>query len=749
MKKFVCAAVAVGSFNLFAETVTIHSGDVVALTNALVQYERNVANLIQLEPGDYDLTGIKMSDASGGAHLYVNYVNIKGLGETADETRLIGDGTLRIINVRNPGYQTGTYIRNLTLTNGYARTVAGDAESGKGGAIYGATGDGSYPYPRVENCTIIGCRADGSGGALQSAAYVWDSRLINNVSGVSGGAAFKPNWLYNCVLSGNSAAVYGGAVYSNDGSGTISNCTVTCNTAGSDGGGIANVKRLLDSYVATNTATANGGGVWSVACVDRCVIVGNTAYNGGGAFHANAIGVISNSTIVCNTSSSHGGGASYYATLVNTLVATNTAGADGGGIHNPKRIEGCTVEYNVSRGGRGGGICDGNAQCVVSNSFVVGNQALVGAGGGIAFAKTVAKTLVSGNITGGGGGGLYCVDSGSVAIDCTICSNKNTSTGTNGGGVNKYQVIGGEVFANYTAKLGGGCINSTNVKGAYVHDNYAGEKGGGLYTCTATDCVIERNYAPSALNCYSGTCTRCDIVLGSVSEGSYLNCRIRDAGKEITLENPYVEIVNKTNEYCLSSFFYCTNCLICDNALPKYNVYPFVMSKSGTTSTLVNCTVVSNRYGKTFYSSGTAKLNVENTVFFGNRSYYNYVDLYSVASEKQVVEGSIKFTNLAYGTSGELFGDMTKWTDDPTTLYKFGANGFPSKPGFMYEKDPEHPYALKRSSPLRNLGAYADWMASATDSRGEGYPRATDDHKVDLGCYQCWLPAEGALLLVR
>ena len=66
----------------------------------------------------------------------------------------------------------------------------------------------------------------------------------------------------------------------------------------------------------------------------------------------------------------------------------------------------------------------------------------------------------------------------------------------------------------------------------------------------------------------------------------------------------------------------------------------------------------------------------------------------------------------------------------------------------MGEKDPDHPYSLKRTSPLRGLGAYADWMAEATDIRGEGFARA-DGTSVDIGCYQCWLPVVGMKVSIR
>ena len=45
-------------------------------------------------------------------------------------------------------------------------------------------------------------------------------------------------------------------------------------------------------------------------------------------------------------------------------------------------------------------------------------------------------------------------------------------------------------------------------------------------------------------------------------------------------------------------------------------------------------------------------------------------------------------------------------------------------------------------------GETADWMSTATDIRGDGFPRLRDG-KVDIGCYQCWLNPVGAIITVR
>lgn len=56
--------------------------------------------------------------------------------------------------------------------------------------------------------------------------------------------------------------------------------------------------------------------------------------------------------------------------------------------------------------------------------------------------------------------------------------------------------------------------------------------------------------------------------------------------------------------------------------------------------------------------------------------------------------------------------------------------------------------AVVRFPAVKKAGAVADWMATATDIRGEGYPRLRDG-KVNIGCYQCWLDPLGMVLLLR
>jgi len=79
--------------------------------------------------------------------------------------------------------------------------------------------------------------------------------------------------------------------------GTLNNCTLSGNSAGSGGGGALS------------------------ATLNNCVLTGNASALGGGTCYGN----LANCTLVANTASSSGGGAAYSATLLNCIVYDNFA----------------------------------------------------------------------------------------------------------------------------------------------------------------------------------------------------------------------------------------------------------------------------------------------------------------------------------------------------------------------------------------------------------------------------------------
>ncbi len=604
------SAVVVAALPLLAiaATIRVPSGDVDALVNALNGYQSS-SDWIQLEPGVYDLSNVQMeaSTTNGGSHLVLMYANMEGLGETCDDVRLVGNGTLRVLRTDNSQSYTSK-VRNLTVTNGYARAVDGDKTiAGYGGGIYG--------YHFVTNCAIIGNKADLRGGGVCNYTYLDGCRILNNVcvSG-DGGGAYKPNWVRNSIVKGNSAR-RGGGVY---------------------GEGIGSVS---DSVVSENEASGSGGGI-----------------------------------------------------------------------------------------------------CAVT---------------------TVSNSLVSLNVAAGGAGLFAWNQAQSKAYDSLICSNRNGSASSAaeavGGGVRGYQVFGGAIFANY-ANYGGGA-SAAVLTDVDVHDNYAtgsGDNGygGGVYNCTATNCTIRNNIANGSKsagnNAYSSRLVACDVSGMDVYGGSLLNSTFHDIGGDITIENPFAS-AKKAATAVLRKFVAATNCLIHSNILTGYGTTLIVGDSSQNyESRLVSCTIVSNRYGRIFgyFKDVEHPLYVENCVFSGNRYYNDSASDLSNYDSDTLTVGAVQFSDAAYGLSSGLFAAANLPSYTLRNLYKFGADGFGADPKFVGGGDPENPYAIKRSSPLRGRGAYADWMALSTDIRGEGYPRS-DSGMVDIGCYQCWIKPVGFKVICK
>jgi hypothetical protein len=65
--------------------------------------------------------------------------------------------------------------------------------------------------------------------------------------------------------------------------------------------------------------------------------------------------------------------------------------------------------------------------------------------------------------------------------------------------------------------------------------------------------------------------------------------------------------------------------------------------------------------------------------------------------------------------------------------------GDPKLPGVPY-------YMIRRGSPAVNAGTGMDWMADVVDLAGTN---RILEARVDLGCYECWLPETGTMIMFR
>jgi hypothetical protein len=143
---------------------------------------------------------------------------------------------------------------------------------------------------------------------------------VANGSAVNGGGIQNSGTLTvtNCTLSGNSATQAGGGI-ENDNTLTVTNSTLSGNSAGESGGGIDNKASMTitNSTLSANSAPV-GGGIFNFSLLLGDVRVGGTL-------------TVTNCTLSGNSASAAGGGMvanfPHTVTVANTIIAGNTAPA--------------------------------------------------------------------------------------------------------------------------------------------------------------------------------------------------------------------------------------------------------------------------------------------------------------------------------------------------------------------------------------------------------------------------------------
>ena len=445
------------------------------------------------------------------------------------------------------------------------------------------------------------------------------------------------------------------------------------------GRGAYRIMTLQNSGIVENLTLSNGAAVTMLDGASKST-------SGGGAF---AYGTLTNCLIV-GCSAANGGGL-YSGTAYDTVFVDNSATGYGGGVHSAK-LYGCIVTNNASSNNGGGAY----AVSYATNTFFMCNKSQ------------------------SSGGGIGSGTSGRLE-DCTIAGNAALGSAGCGGGVysadveNPLEVVGGRVSSNFANKGGG--IYGSVCRGAILADNVAG---------------LDQNGDNANATALIG----CEITGTGVSWGSAFGCVFHDIGGTVELTgNPH-----KTASVAIAIVYYyypnVTNCLFRNNA-PSSALIKGTTSQDKT-STLVNCTVVSNTFAYTF--SGFAKeaypLSVENCLFWGNCKANKAAQDINFQDSSS---GKITFSHTAYGATTM---DLAPYSDG--SLWRFGDDSVVGTAP-LFTGEPDAPYALSEKSKLLGIGRVAAWMASAKDIRGKA--RLTDG-MVDLGCYQCH-PRKGFLLLFR
>jgi len=280
-------------------------------------------------------------------------------------------------------------ISHLAIRNGKASGVFPD-DSGAGIYIDHATAV-------IDDCTMTGNSADGSGGAIYnngaagSAALLVSNTTINTnsanqVGNGDGGGIFSDGQnqgtatmvIANSTVIGNSAAGFGGGIasYGNNFGNVnvlIINCTLSANSAQSNGGGIISAGeeggsatlQISNTTLNDNLVLGWGGGILNAGDfsgtaylqLTNCTLSGNSAQVfGGGICNAGEVGnatlIIANSTFSENSAGWKGGalfndGQQFGSATVELGNTVLNAGVSGANISNAEGTV-TSLGYNLS-----------------------------------------------------------------------------------------------------------------------------------------------------------------------------------------------------------------------------------------------------------------------------------------------------------------------------------------------------------------------------------------------------------------
>ena len=484
----------------------------------------------------------------------------------------------------------------------------------------------------------------------------------------------------------------GGVSYYNGGGigdcGHFTNCVFRGN-AGKAGGTVRGAK-MSDCLVENNWSVSGyGGGAYRVEA-HRTKFINNKTANGG---------CVNQSTIydcefIGNTSTKGAAVSNTGGPFYNCSIISNVANSGSGALASCSLVSNCTFLANHAKSGSPGAVGLSSNGCVYASRFYNNYSDGYAAGAIQGHEKgpgRVYDCIISNNVSDSfAGAGLYIA----VWSNCTFVANSVRTDGTDG---------------RYAGVVRGTLYNCT-FRGHY-NTTMAGRVG------DATIPVTKKNNFPCYASAVNANLIDCDIS-GAVIGGSLVRCVLHDS-------DDLNQIVSGGTAL--------TNCVIRNNCRKtSAGVYTGCNLFSGHNSAdpqLVNCTVVGN-VAQIFY--GNPKTVALNTIFYGN--------LYDDGTTKSDI--SCDNTNLPYLTNC-LFQAMDKKpTPNRSACVQLEAN---ETPKFNEGQNPAYPYYMPRHS-SRAVGAGSGAVAWTTDLGG--YSRH-EDGSVDIGAYQCWIPAPGLLLLFR
>jgi hypothetical protein len=390
------AAAAIGASGADAATFNVTNLDDTgagSLRNAITQANADpAADTITFQ------SGLSGTIPVNGEMTISEDLTIQGPG--ASTITLDGGGNDRIIEATS---QKDVSISGLTFTHGSVGTGA------DGGALYFSGGSAS-----LDDVVVTNSDARRGGGVFFNGNdfSIADSRLSGNSADYIGGGIGGDGYngvspdesisITGTTVSGNSARYAGGgiALYDSYVDVLVDSSTISSNTISG----------------AASSSYENGGGIWfedtydgASTTVSNSTVTGNTAPDAGGgvSFGENFYGPtgVFNSTIANNTAGGSGGGIQFADienvnfSLVDSTVTGNSAPAGGGVLRGYDVSSGSSsdspldVKSSVVAGNKGGDDPDFTVNTSASGDLTLGNS-LIGTAAGVNYTASPAGSNI-------------------------------------------------------------------------------------------------------------------------------------------------------------------------------------------------------------------------------------------------------------------------------------------------------------------------------------------------------------------
>ncbi|MHC4304350.1 MAG: right-handed parallel beta-helix repeat-containing protein [Planctomycetota bacterium] len=274
-------------------------------------------------------------------------------------TTPLGGGGIYIEGSSNPVFTGCTISGNISETDGGGAKCVGlaaptlidcsftdnAAQEGHGGGFMFDTD--APAHPTLSGCTFTGNSAEGKGAGVfargDGELSVTGCTFTLNAATLPGGGMKIDDeataFVTDCLFDQNTANFGGGLSFF--GTGSVTRCSFTGNTAGDVGGGLSLTALtgmdILDCVFLGNSTEGNGGGLRvNTSCtMVNCAFEENSAVGNGGAVFATSNGgtvTFKNCTIAGNTAGTTGGvhGTGADPVLVNCIISGNSLGSFGG-----------------------------------------------------------------------------------------------------------------------------------------------------------------------------------------------------------------------------------------------------------------------------------------------------------------------------------------------------------------------------------------------------------------------------------